>query len=111
MQLAFFSVIAIAILIAPILPCWILWKQIQNQNQTIQTLTNLATSKDLATFQNLQVTTNQSNPSVDLEPIHPMNDAAIAHRMAENYKLAGFDPNLAYNQDEPNFADEFGLNM
>lgn len=84
-------------------------RTLTEQRKEIQTLTNLVASKDPMTFQQLQMTTSQLPQSAD-ERIHPLNDEAIAHRLAEDFKRAGFDPNYAYAQDDTNFLDEFGLN-
>jgi hypothetical protein len=55
------------------------------------------------------MTTHQPQ-SADLEPVNPLNDEAVAHRLAEDFKRAGVDPNYAYNRDDSSFLDEFGLN-
>jgi hypothetical protein len=75
-----------------------------------QTLTNLLLSKDPMTFQNLQLTTNQSLQNPEVEPLNPMDDTSQALAMAESYKAHGLDPNTAFNQeDQVDFATEFGL--
>lgn len=87
---------------------------IQSQNQLLMTVTNLATSKDLATFQNLQWTTTQSlnHQSQSVDEVHPLDDASLAHALAERYKAMGQDPNRAYNMDDDvDFATDFGLNQ
>lgn len=89
---------------------------IQSQNKIITTLTNLATSKNLETFQNLQWTTTQSlnqnqSQSGPVEQVPILDDVQMAHHLAERYKEMGHDPQMAYNhEDDVDFATEFGLN-
>lgn len=114
MQPAYFSatVIALTLILSAMLLVLFQWmaKLMDKQNQMWQTAMNLAASKDLTAFQNLQATsTNLSQPSPIDEPASPLNDAVIAERLAEHYKRAGVDPNLAYSQDDIDFATEFGL--
>jgi hypothetical protein len=88
---------------------------IQSQNSLLLTLTNLATSKNLETFQNLQWTTmrtlDQQSQSAPVEPIPVLDDISLAHALAERNKAMGQDPNRAYNmEDDVDFGTEFGLN-
>jgi hypothetical protein len=74
-----------------------------------QTLTNLLLSKDPMTFQQLQATTsNLQSPQFD-EPVSPLDDASIAHALAERYKQHGLNPNSAYAQEDVDMVSEFGF--
>lgn len=75
-----------------------------------ETLTNLLLSKDPMTFQGLQAMTNQLQPGAVGEVLNPLDDASVAHALAEQYKRHGLNPNGAYNQEDPiDVMTEFGL--
>lgn len=118
MQPVYFSVtvIAITLIFSAVILLMMRWmsKSLKTQTDTMLTMVNLAASKDLTTFQNLQRTNQTLNPSSQSElvdPVIPMNDEALAHRLAEHYKAQGMDPNMAYakSDDEVDFRTEFGL--
>lgn len=92
--LAVLSISAIAFL------GWVLLKQ----QALIQTLTNLAASKDLATYSHLQNLTQP--PSLMTTETIPLDDQSVAIRLAEQYRSAGLDPNYAFNNDDP--LSDFG---
>lgn len=102
-----------AILVIAMLLMFQWWKKLMIQFlKSLETATNLAASKNLETFQRLQATTNLNqnplNPSGDVEILHPLNDEAIAHQIAENLKAQGMDPNRAYANTDDEWIADFG---
>lgn len=73
------------------------------QQRQIQTLTNLAASKDLAAFTSLETQSRS-----DFEPIEymPLDDASVVERMREQYTNHGLNPEAAVNREDP--FEEFG---
>lgn len=124
MQPGFFFATVVAVTAILVTASLILFKWmsnlIQSQNRILVTLTNLATSKNLETFQNLQWTTTESlansqskkSQSELVEQVPILDDVQMAHHLAERYKQMGRDPQMAYNhEDDVDFATEFGLNQ
>jgi hypothetical protein len=101
-----------------------LWKnhehmreQLRIQMSTIQTLTNLATSKDLSTFSTLQTLAYSQGPQSNASPLMkydpeflPKDDASIANFLAQQYAAQGLDPNAAYDKPEDAIRD-FGTDF
>ncbi|MFG2268102.1 hypothetical protein [Streptomyces sp. NPDC048720] len=108
-QLASFCVTVIALSLIATLIIQVQQKQIQKLMEQNRILTNLAASKNLEAFHQIQATTKSQQLQSEDEPVNPLNDEAVAHALAEKYKQQGLDPNYAYAQDETNFASEFGL--
>lgn len=116
MQPAYFSATVIVITLISsattiYLTRW-LSKILKDQREVLTTTANLLASKNLETFQRLQWTTaeTQKSQSGAVEEVPVLDDTALANRLAEKYNAMGFDPALAYNQDDPDFMTEFGFN-
>lgn len=76
-------------------------KLVESQNRMIQSMTNLAASKDLAAFTTME-SMSPGNPNSEFHPQYvPMDDESLVERMAENYVQGGFDPSHAYSQEDP----------
>lgn len=108
---AYFSATVIAltlILSATILSMsHLLSKILEKQNQMAEKMVNLAASKDLTTFQHLQMMPTNQNPETD-ELHSPMNDAVAAERLAKHFADQGLDPSLAYAQSDDEMLADFG---
>ena len=69
----------------------------------IQTLTNLAASKDISAFAALEAG-SQSVTAVQM-PYVPQDDESVARHLAEQYAKHGLDPNMATTDDSDPLAD------
>jgi hypothetical protein len=75
----------------------------QEQRKTIESLTKLAASKDVAAFHALEVN-QMPNPVM---PFAPMDDESVAREMMQRYAKQGIDPNFALSPDSDPL-EEFG---
>jgi len=73
------------------------------QMKMIQTLTNLAASKDISAFAALEAG-SQSVTAVQM-PYVPQDDESVARHLAEQYAKHGLDPNMATTDDSDPLAD------
>lgn len=75
----------------------------QEQRQTIESLTKLAASKDIAAFHSLEAASGQM-PNVKM-PYTPMDDESVARTLMERYAEQGIDPNFALAPDSDPLED------
>jgi hypothetical protein len=85
-------------------------KILKDQREVLTTTANLLASKNLETFQRLQWTTKETSRSEPVEEAPILDDEALAVSLAKRYEKMGLNPNMAYNQDDPDFMTEFGFN-
>lgn len=77
----------------------------QDQRKTIESLTKLAASKDIAAFHALEATSSEM-PNVTM-PHVAMDDESVARALMERYAMQGIDPNFALSPDSDPL-EEFG---
>ena len=75
----------------------------QEQRKTIESLTKLAASKDVAAFHALEA---HSMPNPEM-PYVAMDDESVARGLMERYAKQGIDPNFALSPDSDPL-EEFG---
>lgn len=87
------------------------YKTIQNLQSQVQSLTekmtNLAAAKDFQTYSNL-TTLNQNRTQNQSEIPVALDDASVAHAIAQRYAESGIDPGFAYARDDTDPMEDFG---